>query len=214
MWYNRPTYNTYTPYGHGYSSFEDPYARVVARERAAREREAAARRAELLSWQQMQNAARSPYNSYLSDDEDDGTGYSVPYSYNLRPSTCSPYMHEDLKRREILERQRQLELARQAELDRRHEAERVQELQERSSMPQRVSFVPSSFDQHGLIVRSAFSFSPHPLTLPTPPSLFLHHKDPILYRLQQGQQNFPNTHHHTHQSLHLLKQPRSRSTPR
>ena len=116
MWYNRPTYNSYTPYGYGYSSFEDPYAREIARERAAREREAAARHADLLRWQQMQDTARSPYDSYLSDDEDSFT----PYSYN--PRTHEYAAHEDLKRRQALERQRQLELARQAELDRRREA--------------------------------------------------------------------------------------------
>ena len=134
MWFNRPAYNSYTPYGYGYSSFEDPYVRAT-RERAAREREAAARRADLLRWQQMQDAARSPYNSYLSDD-DEGSFASYPYN----PRAHDYVTHEDLKRRQILERQRQLEWARQAELDRR-EAERVRELAEHTSKLQEVSFV-------------------------------------------------------------------------
>jgi hypothetical protein len=130
MWFNRPAYNSYTPYGYGYSNFEDPYATAIARERAAREREATARRADLLRWQQIQDAARSPYNSYLSDD-DEG---SFPYN----PRAHDYVTHEGLKRRQILERQRQLELARQAELNRR-EAERVRELAERTSKLQEVS---------------------------------------------------------------------------
>lgn len=131
MWFNRPAYNSYTPYSSSYSSFEDPYARAIARERAAREREAAARRADFLRWQQMQDAARSPYNSYLSDD-DEGSFVSYPY----HPDYVT---HEDLKRRKILERQRQLELADQAELNRR-EAERVRELAEHTSRLQEVFF--------------------------------------------------------------------------
>lgn len=124
MWFNRPTYNSYTPYDYGYSSFEDPYARAVARERAAREREAAARRADLLRWQQIQDAARSPYNSYLSDDGDDDDGAYIPSPYQPRAHSYTPYAHEDLKRRQALEQQRQHELARQAELSRRREVER------------------------------------------------------------------------------------------
>ena len=134
MWFNRPAYNSYTPYGYGYSSFEDPHARAIARERAAREREAAARNADLLRWQQMQEAARSPYNSYLSDDDDEGSFVSYPYN----PRAHDYITHEDLKRRQILEQQRQLELARQAELNRR-EAERVRELAEHTSKLQEVS---------------------------------------------------------------------------
>lgn len=118
MWSGRPTYNNYTPYDYGYSSFEDPYARAVAQERAAREREAAARHADLLRWQQMQGAARSPYNSYLSDY----VGSYVPYPYNPHTYNYAPHTPEDLKRRETLERRRP---------NRRREA------------PQEVSFVAS-----------------------------------------------------------------------
>ena len=138
MWFNRPAYNSYTPYGYGYSSFEDPYARAAAQERAAREREAAARRADFLRWQQMQDAARSPYNSYLSGDDDDDDSF-ISHPYN--PRAHDYVTHEDLKRRQILERQRQLELTRQAELNRRREVERAQELAERTSKPQEVRFV-------------------------------------------------------------------------
>ena len=138
MWFNRPTYNSYTPYGYGYPSFEDPYARAVARERAAREREAAVRHADLLRWQQMQDVAESPYNSYLSDDDDDSF---IPYPSS--PRSHDYVTREELKRRQILERQRQLELARQAELDRRREAERARELAERRSQPQEVRFPDS-----------------------------------------------------------------------
>ena len=135
MWFNRPTYNNYAPYAYGYSSFEDPHARAVARERAAREREAAARHADLLRWQQMQDAAGSPYNSYLSDDDDDSFAL---YPYD--PRAHDYVTHEELKRHQILERQRQLELARQAELDRRREAERARELAKRRSRTQQVGF--------------------------------------------------------------------------
>jgi hypothetical protein len=137
MWFNRPTYNSYPPYNYGYSSFEDPYSRAVAQERAAREREVAARHADLLRWQQMQDAARSPYNSYLSDDDDDGS--YIPYPYNPRGYGYTPHTHEDLKGRQVLERQPRPELARQAKLNRRREA------------PEEVSFVSSlctTLDQH------------------------------------------------------------------
>lgn len=131
MWYNRPVYN-------GHWSFEDPYARAIARERAAREREAAARHTELLRWQQTQDAARSPYNSYLGDDN----GSFVPYPYD--PHTNNYTTYEDLERRQALERQRQVELARQAELDRRREEERDRDSEEYVSQQHRVSLVPSS----------------------------------------------------------------------
>lgn len=142
MWFNQPTYNSYTPYGYGYSSFEDPYARAVARERAAaQEREAAARHADLLRWQQIQDAARSPYNSYLSDDDD---GSYIPYPYQPRAHNYTRYARADLKRRQALERQEQQELARQAELSRRRGAERAKKSAEHARKPQRVSFVFSS----------------------------------------------------------------------
>jgi len=137
MWFAQPAYTSYSPYGYSYSSYEDPYARAVARERAAREREAAARHAERLRWQQMQDVARSPYSSYLSDD-DDGDSY-INYPHKPRARDYATY--EDLKRRQALERQRQLELARQAELNRRREVERVRESAEHTSQ---VSLVPSS----------------------------------------------------------------------
>ncbi|KAF9651795.1 hypothetical protein BDM02DRAFT_3184298 [Thelephora ganbajun] len=111
IWFNRPTYNSYTPYGYGYSSFEDPYARAVARERAARQRDAAARRVEPHRWQQMQGAARPPYNSCLDGNT------SISYLYNLRAHDYTT--HKDLKKEQILERQRQPELARQATEDMR-----------------------------------------------------------------------------------------------
>lgn len=136
MWYNRPVYNGYTPSGYGHWSFEDPYARAIARERAAREREAAARHAEL-RWQQTQDAARSPYNSYLGDDN----GSFVPYPYD--PHTNNYTTYEDLERRQALERQRQLELARQAELNRREE-ERDGDPEEYVSQQHKVSLVSSS----------------------------------------------------------------------
>lgn len=121
MWYNRPAHTSYTPYGYGYSGYQDPYAIAAARERAAREQEAAARRAELLRWQQMQDATRSTYNSYLSDDDDDDS--YIPYPYGNPTHRYTPYVNEDLRRRQILEQQRQLELARQAELKRRRDSE-------------------------------------------------------------------------------------------
>lgn len=146
MWFNRPAYSSYTPhYGYGYSSFEDPNARAIARERAAREREAAARRADLLHWQQMQDAARSPYNSYLSDDEDSFISYPyIPRAYNYAT-------YEDLKRQQTLEQQRQLELARQAD---RREAKRVRKLAEHTPKPQEVSLVACrTSDHHGVVSR-------------------------------------------------------------
>ncbi|KAF9648130.1 hypothetical protein BDM02DRAFT_3115910 [Thelephora ganbajun] len=133
MWFNRPTYNSYTPYGYGYSSFEDPYARAVAQEHAARQREAAARCAEHHRRQQMQGAARSPYDSYLNDDT------SISYPYNPRAHDYTT--HEDLKRKQTLERQQQLESARQAKLDRR-EAERTRELAEHTSKLQKSTSTP------------------------------------------------------------------------
>jgi len=147
MWFNRPAYSSYTPrYGYGYSSFENPHARAIARERAAREREAAAHRANLLRWQQMQDAARSPYNSYLSDDDEDTF---VSYPYNLRAQNY--VAHEDLKRQQILEQQRQLELARRAD---RREAKRVRELAEHTPKLQEVSFVECrTSDHHGNVSR-------------------------------------------------------------
>ena len=130
MWFNRPTHTGYRPYGYGYPSSEDPYARAIARERAARQREEAARHAEFLRWQQMQGAAQSPYNSYLSDDE-----YSpIPYPYDPRANDYAA-QYDDLERRRVLERQRQLDLARQAELNGRWEEKRDRD---------EVSFVPSS----------------------------------------------------------------------
>ena len=138
MWFSQPVYNSYTPYGYGYSSSEDPSPRATSRERAARQREAAARRAEFVRWQQMQDAARSPYNSYLSDDDE---GSFTPYPYNPRANDYAT--HEDPKRGQILERQRQFELARQAELGGRREAERARELAERSSGVRKVSFTSS-----------------------------------------------------------------------
>lgn len=126
MWFNRPAYNNYVPSGYGYQGFDDPHARAIARDRAAQEREAAARHAELLHWQRMQDASRPPYNSYPSGDN--GSFVSHPYAYNPHPNTYPIY--EDLRRRQALERQRQLELARRAELSRRREEERDRELED------------------------------------------------------------------------------------
>lgn len=125
MWFNRPAHNSYTPYGctppgSSYSSFEDPLARAVAQDRAAREREAAARR-------RRQDVTRYPYNSYPSDDEDDGA--FTPHPYNS-------YVNEDLRLRQDLEQQRQLQLAHQAELDGRREAEWTRNLAEHVYEPQ------------------------------------------------------------------------------
>lgn len=86
----------------------------------------------------MQEAARSPYNSYLSDGDDS----FVPYPYNPR---ANDYVtHEDPRRRKISERERQLELVRQIELTKRREDERVRELEEHASRRYEVSLVPSS----------------------------------------------------------------------
>jgi len=159
MWFNRPAYYSYTPSGHGYWSFEDPHARAVARERAAREREAAAHRAELLRWQRMQDAARSPYNSYPSHHG------SVSYPYN--PRTSDYATHEELERQRILERQRQLELVRQTELIRRREEERVQELEERTSQQHE----PASTSAPHFSVPISPLGGPPPTTLPTKPTL-------------------------------------------
>lgn len=136
MWYNRPAYSSYIHPAYGHWNFEDPNVRAIARERAAREREAAARRAEFLHWQRMQDVARSPYNSYLSDDDS-----VIPYPYNLRPNDYD--MHEDLRRQQVLEQQRQFELARQAEINRQRE-ERARESEEHVSRRYEVSLVPSS----------------------------------------------------------------------
>jgi len=132
MWFNRPAHDSYIPYGYGYSGFERPSARAIARERAAREREAVARRAEFIRWQQMQDAARSPYDSYLRDDGDSFISY--PYD----PRANDHITHEDLKRRRVIERQRQPELVHQAELSRRRGAERARESTEYTSKPEEV----------------------------------------------------------------------------
>jgi len=132
MWFNRPAYNSYTPSGYNYRSYDDHYDRAIARERAAREREAAARHAELLYWQQMQDAARSPYNSYLSDDGDS----FIPHPYD--PRVYAYPIHESSKRQRVPERREQPEPARQAELSRRRE-ERGRELEEPGSQQRRVS---------------------------------------------------------------------------
>ena len=139
MWFNRPAYNSYMPSGYSYPSYDDPYARAIARERAAREREAAARHAELLYRQQMQDTARSPYNSYLSGDGDS----SVPDPYD--PSAYAYPVHEGSKRRRTSERQQQPELARQVEPSRRREEGRDRESQQcRVSLSFWVERPPSS----------------------------------------------------------------------
>ena len=171
MWVNRPAYNSH---GHGYSSFEDPYAREVSRERAARERETLARRAEYLRWQQMQDAARSPYNSYLSDDEDDSF---IPNPYD--PRAHHYVTQEDLERQQIFERQRQLELARQAELNRRREAERARELAEHMSEVRFCSSESSVLRSAWTDRPSPFSSSPHPPQHPTSLFLSLHQGDTL-----------------------------------
>jgi len=137
MWFNRPAYYSYTPYGYGYSSYEDPYAR-----------ERTARRAEPLHWQQVQDAARSPYNSYLSDDGYDDT--FVPYPYD--PRAHNYVTQEDLKRQQIFERQRQLELTHQAELNRRREAERARELAEHTSKRHGVGFFSFETSDHRVLI--------------------------------------------------------------
>ena len=124
MWFNRPAYNSYTTPSYNYRSYDDPYARAIARERAAREREAAARHAELLYWQQVQDAARSPYNSYLSDDGDS----FVPNPYDPRASA-----YPVREGRRVSERQQQPELTRHAEPSRRREKEKDRELEEHTS---------------------------------------------------------------------------------
>lgn len=120
MWFNRPARDSYTPYGYGYSNYERPSARAIARERAARECEAAARRAEFLRWQQIQYAAQSPHNSYFRDNDS-----FISYPHNPRANDYTT--RADLESRRVLEQRRQLELARQAELNRRREAERGRE---------------------------------------------------------------------------------------
>lgn len=125
----------YAPHAYGYSSFGD----AVPRDRAARESEAAARRrAGLPRWQDPGLSSR---NSYLSEDDDDGS--FIPYPYDPRPRSYPPHAEEDLGLRQSLEQQRQLQLAHQAESNRRREAERARGLAEygyRSQAPQ-VSFV-------------------------------------------------------------------------
>ena len=133
MWFNRPAYNSYTPTGYGHQSYDDPYTRAIARERAAREREAADRHAELLYRQRMQDVAGSPYNSYLSDDGDS----SVPNPYD--PRTYTDPVQEGSKRRRVPKRQQQPQLDRQAELNGRREEEMDRELEEPTSKQRRVS---------------------------------------------------------------------------
>ena len=149
MWFNRPTYNSYTPSGYSYTSNDDLYAGDIALERAAREREAAARRAEHLYLQRMQDAARSPYNSYLSDDGD-----SVTNQYDPRAS--SYIVHEGSKRRRVPEQQQQPEPTRQAELSRQREEERVRQSEQHTYQHRRVSFWVEVPDHPGLIADISF----------------------------------------------------------
>jgi hypothetical protein len=175
MWFNQPTYNSYVPSGYSYQGFDDPYARAIARERAAREREAAARHAELLHRQRTRDAARSPYNHYLSDY---GNSF-VSYPYAYRPHT-NPYpIYEDPTRRPALEQQRQLELTRQAELNRRREEEGTRGLEERSDAPQQRGHTFTSSPHFSVPISSpgeSPSTSPHtiptqlPKSPPPPPS--------------------------------------------
>lgn len=136
MWFTQPTYNSYipysyTPHGHGYPSPEDSLNRAIARDRAAREREAAARRRHGVP--RWQDATRSSYSPYLSDDDDGGS--FVPYPYDPRAYSYTPRVDEDLRLSQIQEHQRQLQLAHQAELNRRREAERTQEFVEQAYTP-------------------------------------------------------------------------------
>lgn len=190
MWYNQPTYISYSPYGYGYVNSGDPYARAP-RERTSRGRDAAAYHPH---WQQTQGAAQYPYNSYLSG----GEGSFVSYPYQSHAYDYNPYVHEDTNRRQVREQERQLELARQADLNRKRE-------EERTYKPQEVSFVASGWDtsdQKFADRLAPLSFSKRPRPLPTFQSLSHRLGKPLPTRVAGNALKPPDTRpHHPRQSL-------------
>ena len=216
MWFTRPAYDSYTPYysyvphGYGHSSRGDPLTRA-----AARDREAATRyRPAPPRWQ---DTTRSPYNSYLSDDDDDGS--FVPYLYDPRTHSYTPHVDEDLRLRQSLEQQRQLQFAHQAELNRRREAKRAQELVERTyrSQEPEVSFVflqLNHFRSPRPDLLSPLTFSPHPVRLLTFQSPSLHQTLHLLrHRLQNPLNSKDIRPRRPHQSPRLWKLPGRKSAP-
>jgi hypothetical protein len=134
MWFNQPTYSNHTPYSYTpqyyyvYLSPEDPLTGAVARDRATREREAAAHyRAHS---PRRQDTTRSPYSPYHSGDDDCGS--FVPYPYKPPAHSYTLHVDEDLRRRQSIERERQFQLEHQAELDRSREAKRARKLAKRA----------------------------------------------------------------------------------